>query len=508
MNKTEQKNKAETGIIYCRVSSKDQIDGTSLGSQERACQEYAERNNIKVLKIYIERGESAKTADRTEFNKALTFCTDKKKKVDRFIVYKLDRFARNQDDHVTVRTILKRSGTELRSVTEPFDNTSMGRAMEGMLSVFAELDNNMRTERTKQGMLERLKQGIWPWSAPLGYFRPHKGSNLFPEPQKAPLIRLAFEKYAEGTYTYKKLAEFLAERGLRTKSGKEPSPQLMEKILKNKIYSGVMDVWDGHEGAFEPIVSKELFAKCQNKNKDSNHAKPRSANNSKFPLRKLVTCDKCETPLTGSVSRGRNKQYAYYHHGHQKCLSAQSIPKEAFEQLFTEYLDSLTPSIEYEKMFKGVVLDIWQNNYKRLDSENEKVRKDIVNLEKERQKVFDFHRDGKYTDDEFLGQKKLIQDRIDGQYILLQDNRVAEFSMEEALDHCFNYVRNTTEKWVTADYPKKLRLQRMIFKSKVEFDGKKFGTAELSQVYKINQTFQSDKSSLVAPRGVEPLLPG
>lgn len=234
------------GIIYCRVSSKDQVDGTSLGSQERACREYAAQKDIKVLKVYIERGESAKTADRTEFNKALAFCSDKKNKVNFFIVYKLDRFARNQDDHVTVRAILKRAGTELRSVTEPFDNTSMGRAMEGMLSVFAELDNNMRTERTKQGMLERLKQGIWPWPAPIGYYRPYQGSNIVPDPEKAPLIRLAFEKYAEGSYTYENLGNYLAERGLRTRHGKIPSAQLVEKILKNPLYQGFMDVWGGH----------------------------------------------------------------------------------------------------------------------------------------------------------------------------------------------------------------------------------------------------------------------
>jgi len=74
MEKTETKR----GIIYCRVSSKDQIDGTSLSSQERFCREYTERNNIKILKTYIEKGESAKTANRTEFNKALAFCSGKK----------------------------------------------------------------------------------------------------------------------------------------------------------------------------------------------------------------------------------------------------------------------------------------------------------------------------------------------------------------------------------------------------------------------------------------------
>jgi len=203
----------KAGIIYCRVSSKDQVESTSLGSQERLCNEYAKRESIKVLRTFIEKGESAKTADRTEFKKALAFCGNKKNKVDYFIVYKLDRFSRNQDDHATLRAFLKRTATNLRSVTEPISEDSIGRAMEGMLSVFAELDNNMRTERTKQGMLENLKKGVWQWAAPLGYYRPYKGSNIVPEPDISPLIRLGFEEYSKGTHTFKSIANFLNKRG-------------------------------------------------------------------------------------------------------------------------------------------------------------------------------------------------------------------------------------------------------------------------------------------------------
>lgn len=499
---------SKTGIIYCRVSSKDQIDGTSLGSQERACQDYAERNNIRVLKTYVERGESAKTADRTEFNKALAFCTGKKNKVTFFIVYKLDRFARNQDDHVTVRAILRRAGTDLRSVTEPIDETPIGRAMEGVLSVFAEFDNNVRTERTKQGMAERLKQGIWPWPAPLGYHRPYKGSNIVPEPEISPLIRLGFDEYSKGTHTFKSIASFLSERGLKTKRGKPLTPQLMEKILKNPLYCGVMKVWGEHKGDFEPIVTAELFAKCQ-----PNYARSvqsaRSMNNPLFPIRRLVKCSDCGTPLTGSTSKGRHgKGYSYYHHHDKDCQKAKSIPKESFEQLFVEYLDDITPDQEYEKLFKEIVLDIWKNNYKKIDEENVRINKQITTLTYERQKVFDFHLAGKYTTDEFEEQKKLINEKIAQKRLLVREKWDEEFEMEEVLEYCFSYVRNTAKSWIEADYKEKIRFQKLVFAGRVEFDGEKFGTAELRQVYKINQTFQSDKSSLVAPRGVEPLLPG
>ncbi len=171
-----------------------------------------------------------------------------------------------------------------------------------------------------------------------------------------------------------------------------------------------------------------------------------------------------------------------------------------------ELLEEITPSGQYEKLFKAVVLDIWQKNYKKLDTENARIRKDITRLEEERQKIFTFHRTGKYNDDDFLEQKKIIDESIEQKYNLISDRRYEEFSMDEALENCFTYVRNTAREWVEADYQTKLRLQRLVFKSKVEYDGKSLGISELSHVYRINQLFVADKSTLVAPRGVEPLL--
>ena len=138
------------------MSSTEQVENTSLESQERLCKEYAKREEIDILTVFVERGESAKTADRTEFKNAINFCVNKKNEVNYFIVYKLDRFARNQTDHVSVQAILKKLGVSLRSATERIDETPMGRVTEGILSVFAEFDNNVRTERSKGGMMENV----------------------------------------------------------------------------------------------------------------------------------------------------------------------------------------------------------------------------------------------------------------------------------------------------------------------------------------------------------------
>ncbi len=494
--------KGKKGIIYCRVSSSEQVDGTSLDSQERVCGEYASKLGIEVVKVFVEKGESAKTANRTEFQKAIALCCTKKGNIDYFIVYKVDRFSRNQDDHAMVRVNLKRYGTELRSATEPINETPTGRLMESMMAGFAEFDNSNRAERCKGGMMEKVKQGTWVWQAPLGYYRPYQASNLAQDPIVAPYIALAFEEYAKGTYTYRSLAKYLYERGLKTRQGKAPSMQLMEKMLKSPLYCGRIQMWGlDVKGNFEPIVSEELFAKCQKGYKRKYQKISRSIENPEFPLRKICICPDCGTSLTGSTSRGGSGgTYSYYHHHKQLCPRAKSIPKDIFEQLFVKYLDEITPNSKYEKILKAVVMDVWQSNYKKFDENNARVRKEIEILEVERQKIFDLYTAGKYSDEEFSEQKSITNSKIEKKHLLIQVNRIEEFDMEEALDYCFNFVRQTSKTWTRLkdkNYGHLVRFQNQIFPEKINFNGEKFGTDDLSLIYKMNQDFGGNKSQLV-----------
>src|SRR5690606_12715425 len=122
-----------------------------------------------------------------------------------------------QDDHAVVRGILKRYGTVLRSATEPINETPVGRLMEGVISSVAEFDNSIRSERSKNGMVEKVKQGYWIWPAPLGYKRLVKGGNLVIDEELAPYIRMAFKQYSKGIYSYQALSDFLEQRGFKTR---------------------------------------------------------------------------------------------------------------------------------------------------------------------------------------------------------------------------------------------------------------------------------------------------
>src|SRR5579863_6233292 len=98
------------GIIYCRVSSKEQAEGTSLDSQRLACEEYARAKNTEVIRVFVERGESAKFADRTQLLELIEFCREHKGSINSLIVWKVDRFARNVTDHFSIKATLAKYG--------------------------------------------------------------------------------------------------------------------------------------------------------------------------------------------------------------------------------------------------------------------------------------------------------------------------------------------------------------------------------------------------------------
>ena len=117
------------GIIYTRVSSDEQVKGTSLQYQEDLCRKFCAERGITVLYVFREEGESAKTADRTELLKAIAFCSKRRGSINAFVVAKVDRFARSTEDHFFVRKRLLDYGVSLYSVTEPIGHLWSGRLL-------------------------------------------------------------------------------------------------------------------------------------------------------------------------------------------------------------------------------------------------------------------------------------------------------------------------------------------------------------------------------------------
>src|SRR5438128_656051 len=132
------------GIIYCRVSSHEQVQGTSLDNQKKACLEYALSHNMEITQLFVEKGESATAANRTELVRALDYCRKHKGVIGAFLVWKIDRFARNTTDHYALRAQLARYGIRLYSVTEPISDDPIGKMTEAVLAGYAQFENDIR----------------------------------------------------------------------------------------------------------------------------------------------------------------------------------------------------------------------------------------------------------------------------------------------------------------------------------------------------------------------------
>lgn len=195
-------------VIYPRVSTKIQVNNTSLDMQEQVCRGYCEKHTLPVIKVFREEGESAKTTDRTELQKLLKFCKENKNIVSHVVVYKFDRIARNASDHLAIRALLAKDGITLVSATENFEDTSMGRFMELLTAGISQLENETRAGRCASGMQERIKEGIKPGKPPLGYISAKqlkgKEKKTLPDildPEKGYFVEKLWKDFLTGNYT-------------------------------------------------------------------------------------------------------------------------------------------------------------------------------------------------------------------------------------------------------------------------------------------------------------------
>jgi site-specific DNA recombinase len=500
-------------VVYCRVSTKEQAKNLSLPAQRKACTRFCEDQGWKVDRVFIERGESAKTEDRTELQELLAYCRENRGKLQVVVVYSLDRFARSNFAHYAVRALLAQLGITLRSVTQPIDESPTGKLMEGVLAAVAQFDNDVRAEKTVVGMKEALARGRWTFQAPLGYRnvrRPDGSATLEIDPESGPLVRQGFQLYGSGLYSKKAVLQRLNEEGLRTKRGKRVAPQTWDRMLKNPIYAGriQMDDWGiDAQADFEPLIEPSLFNRVQAVLAGIGTTQVRyHRNHPDFPLRRFVRCAACEKPLTGSWSRGkRGRRYAYY-----RCprCSRMSIAKDALETLFLELLDRLQPKPEYLQALRESVLEVWKNRQTEIEEFKEIRQKRKLLIEERKQRLIETFVYQQALDPETYRRE---MDRIREEEVLtdveLHENRLDELDVEGVLAFAEHVVLNARRLWSEYDLKRRRHLQKVLFPSGLHFDGEGFGTPVTCLFFKDLEAETGAESQMVSPTGFEPVLP-
>jgi len=155
-------------IVYCRVSTKEQVTNLSLTTQQNRCVEFYTNHGWEVAKVFRDEGESAKTTDRPEFQKMLVACASKQNPIHFVVVHDLNRFSRDMQDQVAVLADLEHAGVRLRSVMESVDETAAGKLMRNIYGAFNQFDNDRKAERTSSECRKLPALGRFPFKLLLG----------------------------------------------------------------------------------------------------------------------------------------------------------------------------------------------------------------------------------------------------------------------------------------------------------------------------------------------------
>ncbi len=507
------------GIIYTRVSSDEQVKGTSLGEQERRCREYCEQKGINVIQVFREEGASAKSADRKEFLKAITFCGKNKGKIEAFVVLRVDRFARNTEDHFSVRKILADYKVTLCSVTETIGNDPMEKLMETILAASAEFDNSIRAQRCSGGMAAKIKEGIWPWKAPIGYkcFGFKKQGQKKSEADKPddiifPIIQRGLKEYATGMYSQMDLLHMFQRSKLAEVSGINVDLRLVDRILTKhlKFYAGILSSTiigdEKYPGAHIPMITEEEMHCIMQIKSGKKISFKKDKNNPNFPLKRLVRCDSCQKPITGSTAIGNGGAYHYYHCYTVDCpMKGKTIPKADIEDKFLELLKSIQPRENFLQLFEESVMSEWKEKGQSFELDATKHEATIKILEERKKNIYKMREDGDYTTEEFKARKEEVENELVTAKISLSETHIEQFDIQAALAYAHNFMRSLDRQWFDASSDLRARFQKIVFPLGIPYDREEgFRTTKLGYIFELNQQFSAKNSSLVDRTGFEP----
>lgn len=372
----------KTAVIYARYSSNSQTE-QSIEGQLRVCHDYAVKNNIIILHEYIDRAMTGTNDKRPDFKKMIA--DSSKKQWECVLVYKFDRFSRNQYESVIHEYALEQNGVKLISATEPIPTESIGAFMKGMIISYNDFYSKELAEKVRRGMYEsRVKGNFTGGVIPYGYKVENK--KILIDEEKAMAVRYIFEQYACDR-TVSEIISSMTAKGM-LHDGKPFKNTAIYKMLKNERYIGIYKIKDElFPNMYPKMIDEKIFEKVQKKtmlNKLGSRSKQTT-----YLFKYKLTCGYCGKPISAETSRTRNNTKLDYY----KCLGIKKYrngcPKETDKKEVIEdfLLDAIISELEKPEIMKMIVKSV-------LDTQKELIGKNpiidtLIKTKKQAQKSLD-----------------------------------------------------------------------------------------------------------------------
>lgn len=426
---------------YVRVSTGKQ-DELSPDSQAKLLKDYAKSHGYVVSKIFFELGISGRKADkRPEFQKMIGLAKSSDHPADAILVWKFSRFARNQEESIVYKSLLKKKhNVDVISVSEPLVDGPFGSLIERIIEWMDEYYSVRLSGEVTRGMKEKAERGGYQARPPLGYkIVTHKEPPVI-VPEEAKIVKLIFEKYANENLGIFEIARFLNMHNFKTSHGKEFERRSIEYILQNPTYCGMIrwnrtineskeirpeSEWIIAEGEQPAIISKELFDKAQERYKREYRPRgARPASTYKHWLSGIVKCPACGRTMTACKIENNKQTYCYfrcYGYSKGKCAAKNSISSLKLEPAVLESIKS--------------VLDTGKITYRKIEAKTEdtadlktiledQIRKIDVKL----QRIKEAYMNGIDTMEEYKENKRIVQgekDSLEKQLSELKEEKIS-----------------------------------------------------------------------------------
>ena len=352
-------------VIYARYSSDNQRE-ESIEGQLRECKDYARRNNMIIVKNYIDRALSAKTDNRPEFQQMIK--DSAKGYFDVVLVWKLDRFARNRYDSAHYKSILRKNDIKVISAKETISDGPEGIILESMLEGYAEYYSAELAQKVSRGMMENTLKGKYNGGIVTFGYTVDEDKHFQPHPINAPIVKDIFRRYSEGEST-KSILENLKVQGVKNQSGKTPTYNFVTGILKNRRYLGEYRFKDTvAENVFPILVTPEVFDICQ-RQLAANQQRPAHFKDvkDKYLLTGKIFCGHCGGHMSGVSGTGTGGiTHRYYHCNaakRKKLCNKKRIKKDLIENIVIDYTFNILND-------KSIVADIVEACYLSQNKEN------------------------------------------------------------------------------------------------------------------------------------------